>query len=176
MEGYHLSVVHPQTLRGYTPTELCSKGPSSSAFTSYHANYPDHIPSRGNGAPALDAAQRHRSTLFNVFPTQVSSISANLLVSLSLHPVSVDAIKVRWTMSAYGDDLDHETIRQRIDLWTKVNLEDRLKLEQLQECLKSRNATAGPLAGEEFEGTIRDFHLYLANTCLLYTSPSPRDS
>ncbi|MCV2887791.1 aromatic ring-hydroxylating dioxygenase subunit alpha [Ruegeria sp. XHP0148] len=162
MEGYHLSVVHPKTLRGYTPTELCTKGPSSAAFTSYNANYPDGIPSRGKGAPGLDAGQRQRSFLFNVFPTQVASQAASLLASLSLQPVSVGCVHVRWTLSVYGDDLDDETIAQRIALWTEVNREDREKLEKLQLALGSSRADAGPLAAENFEGTIRDFHLYLA--------------
>lgn len=162
MEGYHLSVVHPKTLRGYTPTELCTKGPSAAAFTSYNANYPDGIPSRGKGAPGLDAGQRQRSFLFNVFPTQVASQAASLLASLSLQPVSVGCVHVRWTLSVYGDDLDDETIAQRIALWTEVNREDREKLEKLQLALGSSRADAGPLAAENFEGTIRDFHLYLA--------------
>ncbi|MDI3336193.1 aromatic ring-hydroxylating dioxygenase subunit alpha [Defluviimonas aestuarii] len=162
MEGYHLSVVHPQTLRGYTPTELCTKGPSAPAFTSYNANYPDGIPSRGKGAPGLDDRQRQRSFLFNVFPTQVASQAASLLASLSLQPVSVDCVHVKWTLSVYGDDLDADTIAQRIALWTEVNREDREKLEKLQQALGSSRADPGPLAGENFEGTIRDFHLYLA--------------
>ena len=164
MEGYHLSVVHPQTLRGYTPTELCTKGVSGDMFTSYHANYPDDIPSRGQGAPGLDEQQRHRSTLFSVFPTQVVSQAASLLVSLSLHPISVDSIRVRWTMSVYGDDLDEETIKQRVALWEEVNTEDREKLEKLQVTLSSAHALAGPLAADEFEGTIRDFHKFLAKS------------
>lgn len=162
MEGYHLSVVHPETLRGYTPTELCSKGASDLGFTSYHANYPEDILARGHGAPSLSDQQRHRSSLFSVFPTQVASQSASLLVSLTIIPTRVDAIKVRWTMSVYGDDLDQETIESRIALWSEVNREDREKLEKLQVALGSQNAHAGPLAGDDFEGTIRDFHWYLA--------------
>ena len=162
MEGYHLSVVHPETLRGYTPTELCSKAVSGDLFTSYHANYPNNIPARGRGAPGLDDGQRHRSTLFSIFPTQVVSQSASLLVSLSLHPISVDRINVRWTMSVYGDDLSPEMIDQRIALWTRVNQEDRDKLIRLQAALASTRAEAGPLASDDFEGTIRDFHRFLA--------------
>lgn len=164
MEGYHLSVVHPETLRSYTPTELCTKGPSGDIFTSYHANYPDNIPPRGHGANKLTKEQRHRSSLFSVFPTQVASQAANLLVSLSLHPVSVGHVKVRWTMSVYNDDLDEETINQRIALWTKVNREDREKLEKLQISLKSSKAFPGPLAEDKFEGTIRNFHQFLSRS------------
>lgn len=162
MEGYHLSVVHPRTLRAYTPTELCSKGQSGTLFTSYHANYPDGIPARGSGAPGLDEKQRHRSTLFSVFPTQVVSQSASLLVSLSLQPTAVDKVHVRWTMSVYGDDLSDKVIEERIALWSQVNEEDREKLEKLQSVLGSSHANAGPLADEDFEGTIHDFHKYLA--------------
>jgi len=162
MEGYHLSVVHPKTLRGYTPTELCAKGPSGPGFTSYHANYPDDIPARGQGAPGLSTRARHRSTLFSVFPCQVASVAASLLVSLSMRPVAVDRVDVRWTLSVYGDDLDKDAVAQRVALWTEVNREDREKLERLQVALGSRHAAAGPLAEEDFEGTIRDFHRWLA--------------
>ncbi len=162
MEGYHLSIVHPSTLRGYTPSQLCTKGPSGLSFTSYFANYPDNIPPRGHGSEGLTEQQRHRSFLFNVFPTQVTSQAANLLVSLSLQPVNVDQVRVRWTLSVYKDDLDDEAIEGRIALWIDVNREDREKLEKLQVALRSSKALAGPLAGEDQEGTIQDFHKYLA--------------
>jgi len=80
MEGYHLSIVHPSILRGYLPSRLCTKGPSSSNYTSYCANYPDNIPPRGHGAEGLTKQQRQRSFLFNFFPAQVTSQAANLLV------------------------------------------------------------------------------------------------
>lgn len=162
MEGYHLSVVHPQTLNGYTPTGLARKGPSGAGFTSYAANYPENIPSRGNGAPGLSPEERRRSTLFARFPTHVASQAASLLVSLSIFPVSAGEIRVKWTMSVYGDDLDDDTIARRVALWEEVNREDREKLERMQVALHSDHAQAGPLAGEDYEGTIRDFQRWLA--------------
>lgn len=162
MEGYHLSVVHPETLHGYTPTGLSRKGPNGPGFTSYFANYPQDIPLRGTGAPGLDPAAQHRSTLFAVFPCQVVSQAASLLVSLSLHPVAVDATEVRWTMSVHGDDLDSTTINDRVRLWEDVNREDREKLEEMQTALSSRHATGGPLAGPDYEGTVHDFLTWLA--------------
>jgi phenylpropionate dioxygenase-like ring-hydroxylating dioxygenase large terminal subunit len=162
MEGYHLSVVHPKTLHGYTPTGLAKKTASGPGFTSYAANYPDGIPTRGRGAPGLSAEQRQRSALFARFPGQVASQAASLLVSLTILPRAVDLIEVKWTMSTYGDDLDEETIRQRIALWEEVNTEDREKLERMQGALASRHAGAGPLAGADYEGTIRDFLIWLA--------------
>ena len=118
MEGYHLSVVHPETLHGYTPTGKARKLASGMGFTSYAANYPNNIPSRGMGAAGLSDAERNRSSLFAVFPTQVASQAASLLVSLSLFPIAVDAVRVKWTMSVYGDDLDDDTIAARICLRT----------------------------------------------------------
>jgi phenylpropionate dioxygenase-like ring-hydroxylating dioxygenase large terminal subunit len=162
MEAYHLSVVHPQTLHPYTPTGLSRKSMADEAFTSYCANYPRNIPSRGTGAPGLTEEERHRSTLFCLFPTQVVSQAASTLVSLSLQPVAVDLIHVRWTMSVYGDDLTPEMIQNRIAVWNEVNREDREKLEKMQKTLGSRFAPSGPLAPTDFEGTIWDFYRYLA--------------
>ncbi|MEO1494954.1 MAG: aromatic ring-hydroxylating dioxygenase subunit alpha [Pseudomonadota bacterium] len=166
MEGYHLSVVHPQTLRSYTPSELARKLASGPVFTSYIAHYPEGTPSRGKGAPGLTADQRNQSVLFSVFPCQVVSISANLLVSLSLRPIATDRVDVTWTMSIYPGDRDDEVIQHRIGLWQQVNSEDREQLEALQKGLASRHASSGPLAGADMEGTIRDFHLFLARTLL----------
>jgi len=162
MEGYHLSVVHPQTLHGYTPTGLSVKGSSGDGFTSYYANYPQDIQWRGVGSPKLADDARHRSTLFATYPCQVTSISASLLVSLSIRPLAADAIEVKWTMSAYGEELDEYTIDQRIALWQDVNREDREKLEIMQSAFKSVHAIGGPLAGPNYEGTVHDFLLWLA--------------
>ena len=162
MEGYHLSVVHPQTLHGYTPTGLSKKAASGEGFTSYYANYPQDIASRGNGAPGLTEEARHRSTLFSVFPCQVVSIAATLVVSLSIRPIDVDAIEVKWTMSNYKGELDEETIKQRVELWEEVNREDREKLEIMQQSFRSVFADGGYLAEADYEGTVLDFQHWLA--------------
>lgn len=162
MEGYHLSVVHPETLHGYTPTGLARKLVSGNGFTSYAANYPKTITPRGVGAPKLTQDERLRSTLFAVFPTQVASQAASLLVSLSIFPLNAGQIRVKWTLSTYGNDLDAETIAARIALWEEVNREDREKLERMQIALGSEHAVSGPLAEDDYEGTIRDFQLWLA--------------
>ncbi len=162
MEGYHLSVVHPRTLHGYTPSKLSRKGPSGAGFTSYFAKYPDEIPHRGHGSAKLPKTQRHQSFLFATYPCQVTSIAPSLLVSLCLMPRSANRVDVRWTMSVFGDDMDEETIRERIDLWTEVNREDREKLELMQSAMKSQYATGGPLAGPDYEGTVKDFLNWLA--------------
>ena len=162
MEGYHLSIVHPQTLHGYTPTGLSKKGPNGTGYTSYFANYPDKIASRGPGAASLTKEERNRSTLFAVFPCQVVSIASSLLVSLSIRPLSPASIELRWTMSVHGESLDPKTISERIKLWEDVNQEDQDKLEAMQSALGSVFANGGPLAEDDYEGTIRDFLSWLA--------------
>ena len=77
-------------------------------------------------------------------------------------PISAGQVDVRWTMSVYGDDLDEETIKERITLWSEVNREDRDKLERMQRALGSRHAGSGPLAGADYEGTVKDFLNWLA--------------
>lgn len=162
MEAHHLSVVHPRTLHPYTPTGLSRKSMSDDAFTSYCANYPETAASRGQGADGLTDDERRRSTLFCVFPSQIVSQAATLLVSLSVQPLAVDRIKVRWTVSTYGNELTDEEIEERIALWHEVNREDREKLEKMQRALASRYAVSAPLAPPDLEGTIWDFYRYLA--------------
>lgn len=164
MEAYHLSVVHPGTLHPYTPTSLSRKSMSDDSFTSYCANYPDHAESRGVGAPELTEEERTRSTLFCLFPTQIASQAATLLVSLSIQPLAVDKILVRWTMSTYSDELTSEELEARLALWNEVNREDREKLERMQRGLSSRHAPSGPLSPRDFEGTIWDFYRYLSRS------------
>ena len=106
MEGYHLSVVHPETLHPYTPTGLSRKATSDDAFTSYCANYPDTASSRGVGAPGLTGEERRRSTLFCLFPTQVAS-SGRHPARLVLHPAARGRPHPR--------ALDHVDLRRRAD-------------------------------------------------------------
>jgi phenylpropionate dioxygenase-like ring-hydroxylating dioxygenase large terminal subunit len=169
MEGYHLSVVHPQTLHGYTPTGLSNKAASGESFTSYYANYPQDVEYRGQGAPGLTPETRHRSTLFSVFPCQVVSVAASLLVSLSIRPLTAGSIEVKWTMSAYKSELEEDTVKQRIALWEEVNREDREKLEIMQKTFGSVFANGGPLAEADYEGTVLDFLHWLARQDAMQT-------
>lgn len=164
MEAYHLSVVHPETLHPYTPTGLSRYAMADNAFTSYVAHYPDDIAPRFRGAPGLSREERYQSRLFCVFPAQLASQSAGLLVSLSLNPEAVDLTRVRWTMSAYEGELDEQGLADAVMLWRVVNREDREKLEDLQKALRSVAATSGPLGPPDLEGTIQDFQRWLARS------------
>ena len=170
MEGYHLSVVHPHTLGSSTPTALCKKLPGGSGYTAYRANYPETAPARGAHHPDLTPAEARCSTLFNVYPSHVASQSPDILVYLALQPDGVDRVRIRWGASTYRADLSQPEIDAYLDRWNAINAEDRDKLSRLQQGLRSRHATPGPLAPEDYEGTIRDFHRYLATKLTGYTA------
>lgn len=162
MEAYHLSVVHKDTLHAVTPTALARKFEGGPGYSGYHSNYPDSAPDRGQGAPGLTEAERRRSTLFSVFPAHVASQSGSLLASYALLPEGPEQVRVRWTLSVYGDDLSKAEIAERAALWSAVNDQDRAKLTTTQTGFHSRHSAAGPLAPPDYEGVIADFHRYLA--------------
>ncbi len=163
MEGYHLSMVHPQTLGGRTPTKLCEKFKGGVGYSGYRANYPETAPYRGKCHPDLSDRERNCSTLFCVYPTQLTSQASDILVYMCLQPAGTDQVRIRWGVSLYDADLQEVEIQARIALWQLINAEDKAKLAKVQVALKSKYAVAGPLAPDDFEGTIRDFHGYLAD-------------
>lgn len=162
MEGYHLSRVHPQTLGGRTPTQLCKKYPGGHGYTGYKAYYPPTAPMRLEGHPDLTDDEKNCSTLFCVYPSQVASQSQDILVYMALQPAGVNQVRIRWGLSVYDLNMPQPAIDAIINLWKQINLEDKIKLGKLQSALHSRHAHAGPLAPDDLEGTIRDFHGYLA--------------
>jgi hypothetical protein len=59
-------------------------------------------------------------------------------------------------------DTEHPAALEYLRIGRAFNAEDRAKLEALQRGLKSRYFEPGPLAPDDLEGTVRDFHRYLA--------------
>ena len=69
---------------------------------------------------------------------------------------------VRETHVANQQDLNEETIADRIALWEEVNREDREKLERMQIGLASEHSLSSLLAEDDYESTVRDFQLWRA--------------
>ncbi|WP_420546756.1 aromatic ring-hydroxylating oxygenase subunit alpha [Curvivirga sp.] len=162
MEGYHLSFVHPGTLRPITPTKQAKKLPDGPGFTAYAADYEDGYAARRYDHKDLTEEERNRSTLFCVFPSQVVSQSPHLLVYMAIQPLTVNQLKIRWSISVRDSEMIETEFDKLLTLWKQVNQEDKVKLEILQQNLTSMHADTGPLAQEDLEGTIKDFHRYLA--------------
>ena len=166
MEGYHLSRVHPQTLGGRTPTKLCEKIAGGEGYTGYRAHYPANAPSRGKCHPDLTELEKGYSTLFCVYPGMMASQASDVLVYMCVQPIGTERVRVRWGMSIYDEQMSAEEIQSRIALWQAINAEDRAKLAKVQYALHSASAVSGPLAPDDYEGTIRDFYSYLASMLL----------
>jgi phenylpropionate dioxygenase-like ring-hydroxylating dioxygenase large terminal subunit len=114
------------------------------------------------GEPGLSDEQRGRSFLWQRFPTQVACQNATFCATFLVLPLAVDRTMIRWTVSAFRECTD-ELVDGTIALWREINGEDQAVLERLQRNLRapSAQAYAGPLADEDREGTIGDFHRYL---------------
>jgi phenylpropionate dioxygenase-like ring-hydroxylating dioxygenase large terminal subunit len=162
MEGYHLNCVHPQTLRPITPTSRAKKLPDGPGYTAYAANYNQGYEARKFKHEDLSGEEANRSSLFCVYPSHIASQSPHLLVYMAIQPLTSSSLKVRWGMSIRSLDMVGQGMDALEALWTRVNAEDKAKLEGLQATYSSRHAQAGPLAPEDLEGTIKDFHRYLA--------------
>ena len=161
MDGYHLSVVHPQTLHPLTPTSLCKKLPGSDAYTAYSAPYASTAPERENHHPDVTEVERRQSQLFCIFPTLVASLSADTLFYLSVQPLEASRVFVKWGISSYESDLTEQVVEERLSKWKEINSEDHRILQRLHAGLQSQHFNSGPLARDDFEGTLRDFHRFL---------------
>ena len=161
MDGYHLSVVHPESLHHLTPTSLCKKVAGAASYTAYTANYAATAPARVNHHPSLSAEQARQSQLFCIFPAMIASLSADTLVYLALHPLNAGQVAVKWGISTFETDLSEDELQSRIEKWQKINHEDHEILKHLQKGLQSSRCNTGPLAEDNFEGTLFDFHHYL---------------
>lgn len=161
MDGYHLSVVHPETLKPLTPTNLCRKFAGASAYTGYNAHYPDTAPQRTGGHPDLTPEEQRQSRLFCVFPALVVSVAADSSAWLSMQPHTVDEVAVRWGLATSQANLSESEKKSQIDKWRQINAEDHAILEQLQRGLHSSMFEGGALAPADLEGTVAEFHDYL---------------
>lgn len=160
MEGYHLDVTHPKTLRPLTPTGLCERVPPEGQYNAYYSYYDPKYPERGPFPPNLTDKEKRCSFMFGVFPNLVVAAAPSILIYLCLSPNSSNSVNIRWGMSSLPQ-ADGVTDEQR-DFMNQVNLEDKAKLETLQKGLQSRYQSGGPLAKPDLEGTIFDMYQYMA--------------
>ena len=161
MDGYHLSVVHPTTLRPLTPTNLCETMSSNKAYTGYIANYAKAAPARKSHSPLLNDAQKRQSRLFCIYPAMVASVSPDTLVYLSMQPAGTEQVSVKWGISCFEDNLSIKQKNARVKKWQEINHEDHEILQNLQRGLKSSFYKGGQLAPANLEGAVKDFHDYL---------------
>ena len=166
MEGYHLSAAHAKTLHTITPTALCRKIATPQGMTAYTAGYAPSVPERGPYPEALSAQERRYSVLFSVFPNLLVSVAPNVTLYLLVQPVDADHVAIKWGLTGTIADPQHPDVIRYRELCEAFNFEDRAQLEGVQQGLKSRHYHGGPLAPSDFEGTVWDFHQYIAGRVL----------
>lgn len=161
MEGYHLDVTHPKTLRPLTPTSLCEYVPSNGHFNAYYSYYDPQYPERGPFPPKLTDKEKRCSFMFGVFPNLVAAAAPNILIFLCLSPKAASSVNIRWGMSSLA--ANEPVTAQQMEFMETINSEDKEKLETLQKGLQSRYYEPGRLAKPDLEGTIYDMYRYMAN-------------
>lgn len=162
MEGYHLSATHLTTLHPITPTKLCKKMVSGAAWTGYHAYYDPGYPPRGPFHPDLTDDERRNSPMYGIYPNLVVGMATNFTLFMCLRPDGPDHVKIRWGVTGLDNDPTSDTVRDYVNLCRAFNAEDKEKLEALQVALGSRSYQGGPLAPDDYEGTIGDFIAFMA--------------
>lgn len=162
MEGYHLSATHLDTLHPITPTKLCKKMKSGPAWTGYHAFYDPSYPPRGPFHPDLTEDEKNNSPMYGIYPNLVVGMATNFTLFMCLRPHGVDKVKIRWGVTGLENDPDAQAVKDYVQLCRDFNVEDKEKLEILQQALKTKHYQGGPLAPDDFEGTIWDFIHYMA--------------
>jgi len=162
MEGYHLSATHLETLHPVTPTRLCKKMENGEGWTGYHAYYDPSYPPRGPFHPDLTEDECNNSPMYGIYPNLVVGMATNFTLFMCLRPHGVDKVRIRWGVTGLVDEPASQKTKDYVDLCRAFNVEDKEKLETLQQALKTRYYRPGPLAPDDFEGTIWDFTRYMA--------------
>lgn len=162
MEGYHLSATHLKTLHKITPTRLCKKMGSGQGWTGYHAYYDPKYPPRGPFHPDLTEDEKTNSPMYGVYPNLVVGMATNFTLFMCLRPDGVDRVQIRWGVTGLENDPNAQMVKDYVDLCKSFNAEDREKLEVLQKALNTRTYQGGPLAPDDYEGSIWDFIQYMA--------------
>jgi nitrite reductase/ring-hydroxylating ferredoxin subunit len=162
MEGYHLSPLHAKTLHPVTPTALCEKLPNGPGFTGYRANFHADCPERGPFHPDLTPKERRSDVFYCVYPSFVVGFCPHFTLYMCVRPLTVDTLAVRWGLTGIASDSEAPVVQDYLRLCKAFCEEDRLQLERLTPGLKSRAFVPGPLAPDDFEGTIWDIWQYIA--------------
>jgi choline monooxygenase len=162
MEGYHLSPMHAKTLHSITPTSLCEKLPDGPAFTGYRANFSPSCPERGPYPEALTEQERRSDVFYCIYPSFVVGICPHFTIYMCLRPLSADTVGIRWGVTGTVSERESSEVKSYVKFCEVFCAEDRATLERLQKGLKSRYYSPGPLAPDNFEGTIWDMLQYSA--------------
>jgi phenylpropionate dioxygenase-like ring-hydroxylating dioxygenase large terminal subunit len=162
MEGYHLSALHAKTLHPITPTALCRKLGHGAGFTGYRANFHPECPERGPYHPDLTEVERRSDVFYCIYPSFVVGFCPHFTLYMCVSPLTTDTLQVRWGVLGIADDPQAPVVKDYVRFCKEFCEEDRATLESLQRGLQSHTYVPGPLAPDDFEGTLWDIYQYMA--------------
>ena len=168
MDVYHLHRVHATSFSKFgTSEDQTTLFPGNDAY-SYHYVQEQPSPHSVKTHPTntwLNGDRRLRTYLINIFPTQLIQLQPDMLWYLSIQPIGVGQVSIRWSVSIPAEILDNAEDRQaEIDsvmkLLHQVNSEDKVGVESVQRATMSIDAQQGPLS--YLERNCWDFGRFLA--------------
>lgn len=113
----------------------------------------------------LSKEYRSRILLLGLFPSHTIQLQPDMLWYLSLMPVGMSQVRIRWRVSIPGEILDNSPDREKHiadvkKLLIQVNSEDRPVVEGLFQATASILAKAGPMS--HLERNVYEFDRYIA--------------
>lgn len=162
MEGYHLSPLHRTTLHTVNPTELCRRLPPGGAYFGYSVGFTARVPDDKIGHPDLSEEQLNTCIMLAVPPGLCIGIGSDYGSFLCIRPEGPGRVRTKIGLIFFGENWEDSVIDEAIALFQATMAEDKSILVGLQRGLASRHHVPGPLAPPDFEGTIFDFHQFLA--------------
>ena len=168
IESYHLFHVHRETLEPRTPTSSVVCGEGDGSFCYHRLTERPGVRKFVNVDERLPEEYRYGEVLACMFPAHLVSVTANLLVWLSLCPAGPGAVSITGGLSAHPDYLSEGFDRQASEAQLRrdfdaFNAEDRFILERLFLSHASGAVRPGPLC--PLEHPLQEFHAYLQAQC-----------
>jgi phenylpropionate dioxygenase-like ring-hydroxylating dioxygenase large terminal subunit len=168
MEGYHLPVLHRKSVGAWYPMEETRFPDESYDAFAYHSFIKSSDAKYGVAPPSntsLDGKQRQTSIISSIFPAHMYVLAPDHFWYLSVQPLAVDRMHLRFGASvapetlASIDDRD-EYVRELVEFFDGVNAEDRSAVETIFQNTKGVLSAGGPLSWTE--RVLHDFARYLA--------------
>ncbi len=166
MEGYHLSPLHRETLHKVNPTRLCEHLPPGPQHFGYSVGFEARVADPNTGHPDLTVEQRRTCIMAAVPPGFAMGIGSDYASFLSMRPEGPGQVRAKMGLYFYGESWSDSEIDNAVTLFQETMAEDKEVLVGLQKGLASRHHAPGPLAPQDLEGTVLDFHKYLAGRLL----------
>jgi hypothetical protein len=97
-----------------------------------------------------------------IYPSFVVGFCPHFTLYMCVRPLTTDTLAVRWGLTGIASDPKAAVVQDYLRLCKAFCEEDRVQLERLTRGLRSRGYVPGPLAPDDFEGTLWDIWQYMA--------------